>query len=132
MVVLIIDELDIGGGFSNRNVTRRGVACSKVDLHYYFCGLWTEVLMASQAITAKGQITLKRELLQHLGVKPGQRIDFDKLPGGELRVRAARPTGTIDDFLGVLDGKVDLKKPLSIEDMSRIAAAGWAGELDQE
>ena len=88
--------------------------------------------MASQAVTAKGQVTLKRELLQHLGVKPGERVDFDKLPGGELRVRAARPTGTIDDFLGVLDGKVSLKKPLSIEDMNRIAAAGWAGALDQE
>ena len=88
--------------------------------------------MASQVITAKGQVTLRRELLQHMGVKPGERIDFDKLPGGELRVRAARPTGTIDDVLSVLDGKVKLKKPLSIEDMNRIAAAGWAGELNQE
>jgi hypothetical protein len=88
--------------------------------------------MASQAITAKGQVTLRRELLQHMGVKPGERIDFDKLPGGELRVRAARPTGTIDDVLSVLDGKVKLKKPLSIDDMNRIAAAGWAGTLDQE
>ena len=88
--------------------------------------------MASQTITAKGQVTLKRDLLQHLGVKPGERIDFDKLPGGELRVRAARPTGTIDDFLGILAGKVKLKKPVSIEEMNRIAAAGWAGELDKE
>jgi antitoxin PrlF len=91
-----------------------------------------EVIMASQAVTAKGQVTLKRELLQHLGVRPGERVDFDKLPGGELRVRAARPTGTIDDFLGILDGKVNLRKPLSVDDMNRIAAAGWAGELDQE
>ncbi len=87
--------------------------------------------MASQTVTAKGQVTLKRDLLQHLGVKPGERIDFDKLPGGELRLRAARPAGTIDDFLGILDGKVKLNKPLSIEEMNRIAAAGWAGELDQ-
>jgi bifunctional DNA-binding transcriptional regulator/antitoxin component of YhaV-PrlF toxin-antitoxin module len=88
--------------------------------------------MASQAVTAKGQVTLKRELLQHLGIKPGERIDFDKLPGGALRLRATRPTGTMDDFLGVLDGKVNLKQPLSIEEMNRIAAAGWAGALDQE
>jgi antitoxin PrlF len=47
-------------------------------------------------------------------------------------VRAARPTGTIDGFLHSLDGKVKLKKPLSIEDIFRIAAAGWAGNLDQE
>ena len=87
--------------------------------------------MASLTITAKGQVTLKRDLLQHLGIRPGERVDFEKLPGGELRVRAARPTGKIVDFLNSLGGKVKLKKPLSIEDMNRIAAAGWAGDLDQ-
>lgn len=87
--------------------------------------------MASQAVTAKGQVTLKRDLLQHLGIKPGERIDFEKLPGGELRIRAARPTGTIDGFIHALDGKVKMKKPLSIEEMNDIAAAGWAGQLDE-
>ncbi|WP_050455892.1 AbrB/MazE/SpoVT family DNA-binding domain-containing protein [Candidatus Burkholderia verschuerenii] len=88
--------------------------------------------MASLAVTTKGQVTLKRDLLQHLGIKPGERVDFEKLPGGELRVRAARPTGTIDGFLHAIDGKVKPKKPLSIEEMNNIAAAGWAGELDDE
>jgi hypothetical protein len=88
--------------------------------------------MASLAVTVKGQVTLKRDLLQHLGIEPGERIDFEKLPGGELRVRAARPTGTIDGFLHVLDGKVKMKKPLTIEEMNDIAAAGWAGRLDDE
>ncbi len=82
--------------------------------------------MTSLAVTMKGQITLKRELLQHLGVKPGERIDFDKLPGGELRVKAARPTGSIDNFIGRHAGK--LTKPMTIEDMNEIAASGWAGE----
>lgn len=86
--------------------------------------------MASLTITAKGQVTLKRDLLQHLGIKPGERIDFEKLPGGELRVKAARPTSTINGFLNALDGKVKVKKPLTIEEMNRIATAGWAGEFD--
>jgi antitoxin PrlF len=42
-----------------------------------------------------------------------------------------RLDGLIDDFLRSLDGKVKLEKPLSIEDINRIAAAGWAGDLDQ-
>jgi len=83
--------------------------------------------MTSLAITVKGQVTFKRDLLQHLGIQPGERIDFEKLPGGELRLRAARPTGTIDAFLHALDGKVKMKKPLTIEEMNDIAAAGWAG-----
>ena len=51
---------------------------------------------ASLAVTVKGQVTLKRNLLQHLGVERGSRIEVEKLPGGELRIRAARRTGTID------------------------------------
>ncbi|TWG89553.1 hypothetical protein L598_000800000170 [Mesorhizobium sp. J18] len=88
--------------------------------------------MASLAVTVKGQVTLKRDLLQHLGIKPGERVEFEKLPGGELKVRAARPSGTIDGFIHALDGKVNLQKPLTIEEMSEIAAAGWAGQLDGE
>ncbi|HBP29839.1 MAG TPA: DNA-binding protein [Advenella kashmirensis] len=82
--------------------------------------------MTSLTVTMKGQVTLKRELLQHLGIKPGERIDFDKMPGGELRVRAARPAGTIENFIGRHAGKI--KKPMTIEEMNEIAAAGWAGD----
>jgi antitoxin PrlF len=82
--------------------------------------------MASQAVTAKGQITLKRDLLQHLGIRPGERVDLEKMPGSELRLRAARATGTIDGFLGVLAGKT--KKIATLEEINEAAASGWAGE----
>ncbi len=82
--------------------------------------------MASLAVTMKGQITLKRDLLQHLGIKPGERVEFDKLPNGELRLRAAQPTGTIENFIGRHAGKV--KKPLTLAEMDDIIASGWAGE----
>lgn len=82
--------------------------------------------MTLLAVTMKGQITLKQDLLRHLGVKPGERIEFDKLPGGELRIKAARTTGTIDAFIGRHAGKI--RVPLTIEDMGEIAAAGWAAE----
>ncbi|MDR2240419.1 MAG: AbrB/MazE/SpoVT family DNA-binding domain-containing protein [Zoogloeaceae bacterium] len=86
-------------------------------------------MMTSLAVTVKGQVTLKRDLLQHLGIKPGERVAFEKLPGGELRVRAARPAGSIDGFLHVLDGKVKMAQPLTIEEMNEIVAAGWADEF---
>jgi len=88
--------------------------------------LLKELPMTSLSVTMKGQITLKQDLLRHLGVKPGERIEFDKLPGGELRIKAARATGTIDAFIGRHAGKV--RAPLTIEDMNEIAAAGWAAE----
>ncbi|MDF0695611.1 AbrB/MazE/SpoVT family DNA-binding domain-containing protein [Rhizobium sp. MC63] len=84
--------------------------------------------MPSLTVTMKGQITLRRDLLTHLGVSPGEKIEVEKLPGGELRMRAARPTGTIDDFIGRHAGKT--KEPLTIEEMNEIAASGWAGESE--
>ena len=84
------------------------------------------IFMATLTVTSRGQVTLKKDVLQHLGIKPGEQIDFDKLPGGELRVRVARPTGSIKRFIGLLAGSTN--KTLSIEEMNEIAAAGWAGE----
>jgi len=82
--------------------------------------------MTSLSVTMKGQVTLKRDLLRHLGIKPGERIELDMLPGGELRLKAAQPTGAIDGFLGVLAGKT--KKIATIEEMDEAAIAGWAGK----
>ena len=58
--------------------------------------------------TSKGQLTLKRDLLQHLGVNPGERLEFEKLPNGEVRIRAARPPdGSIEAVFGLIAGKTD-------------------------
>jgi antitoxin PrlF len=84
----------------------------------------------TQKVTAKGQITLKRELLQHLGIRPGERIALDIRPGGEIRVRAVRGTESIEDFIGLLAGKTD--KVATIEEMNEAAGAGWAGEEPRE
>jgi antitoxin PrlF len=75
--------------------------------------------------TARGQITLRKEVLRHLGIRPGEKIALEKLPGGRVSLHAARPAGSIRDFIGVLAGKT--KKVASIEEMNEAAADGWAG-----
>ncbi|HEY4815529.1 MAG TPA: hypothetical protein VIH58_12660 [Chthoniobacterales bacterium] len=45
--------------------------------------------MTTLTITAKGQVTLKQELLKHLGVGPEERIEADKLPDGRIRSESA-------------------------------------------
>ncbi|MGC1953667.1 MAG: AbrB/MazE/SpoVT family DNA-binding domain-containing protein [Gammaproteobacteria bacterium] len=82
--------------------------------------------MTKLTITAKGQVTLRKDLLHHLGVGPGQKIEIYELPGGRIEVRAARPAGTIDDFIGLLAGKTN--KVATIEEMNEAAARGWAGQ----
>jgi AbrB family looped-hinge helix DNA binding protein len=81
--------------------------------------------MSMLTVTAKGQVTLRKDILKHLGVQPGEMIAVDKLPDGRIELRAARPAGKISDVFGVL------KRPrgpsVSIEDMSRVGARSWAG-----
>jgi bifunctional DNA-binding transcriptional regulator/antitoxin component of YhaV-PrlF toxin-antitoxin module len=77
-------------------------------------------------VTAKGQVTLRKDLLQHLGVRPGEKIIIDKLPDGRIEAKAARPGGRISDVFNIL--KRDGAPSLSIEQMKRLAAKGWAGE----
>ena len=84
--------------------------------------------MTTLTITARGQVTLRKDVLQHMGIQPGEQIEFDKLPGGEVRLRVARPAGTIQSFIGLFaDSTNSSKKALSIEEMNEIAATGWAG-----
>ncbi|HEY2621175.1 MAG TPA: AbrB/MazE/SpoVT family DNA-binding domain-containing protein [Acetobacteraceae bacterium] len=77
-------------------------------------------------VTAKGQVTLRKQLLDHLGVVPGDKIVVDFLAPGRAAVRAARLKATIDDFIGCL------RRPggptLSIDEINEVAAAGWAGK----
>ena len=82
--------------------------------------------MTTLTVTAKGQVTLRKDLLRHLGVEPGQKIEIRTLPGSRIEVRAARPAGSIDGFIGLLAGKTD--KVATIEEMNEAAASGWAGQ----
>lgn len=82
--------------------------------------------MATLTVTSRGQVTFRKDVLLHLGIKPGEQIAFEKLPGGELRIRVARPTGSIKDFIGLLAGST--RKPLTIEEMNEIVTSCWAGE----
>ncbi len=82
--------------------------------------------MTTLTVTAKGQVTLRRDVLQHLGVEPGDKIDVEKLPNGRIEVRAVRPAGRISEAFGFLkrtDGPV-----LTVEEINEAAAVGWARE----
>jgi bifunctional DNA-binding transcriptional regulator/antitoxin component of YhaV-PrlF toxin-antitoxin module len=80
--------------------------------------------MSTLSVTAKGQVTLRKDVLRHLGVRPGEKITVDKLPDGRIVVKAARPAGNVSDVFDFLKRKNGPR--LSIEDMNRIIARGWA------
>lgn len=82
--------------------------------------------MSTLTITAKGQVTLRKDLLQHLGVQAGERVAVEKLPDGRIEVKAARPSGKISDVFNLL--KREGGPVLSIDEINQIAADGWAGK----
>ena len=81
--------------------------------------------MATLTTTARGQVTFRRDVLEHLGIRAGEKIELDKLPDGRVALRAARPAGKIDSFLGLLASRTS--KIATIEEIGEAAAAGWAG-----
>jgi AbrB family looped-hinge helix DNA binding protein len=82
--------------------------------------------MTTLTVTARGQVTFRKDVLHHLGIAPGEKIELDKLPDGRVALRAAKPRGTIDGFLGLLEGRT--QKVATLDKINEAAAAGWAGE----
>ena len=56
--------------------------------------------MATLTVTSRGQVTFRKDVLKHLGIRPGEKIELDLLPDGRAELKAARPRGDIDDFIG--------------------------------
>jgi bifunctional DNA-binding transcriptional regulator/antitoxin component of YhaV-PrlF toxin-antitoxin module len=83
--------------------------------------------MSTLSINAKGHVTLGKDLLEHLGVRSGEKISVEKLPDGRIELKAAKPTGRTSDVFGALRTKRK-GRSLSIEDMNNIIARGWAGK----
>ena len=81
--------------------------------------------MATLTVTAKGQVTLRKEVLRHLGVGPGEKVEVDLDPGGKVMLRAERRTGRIEDLFGSLKPKSEGPAP-TIEELNEIIADGWA------
>jgi bifunctional DNA-binding transcriptional regulator/antitoxin component of YhaV-PrlF toxin-antitoxin module len=97
-------------------------------LHYnllVFVGIGNE-RVKTLTVTSRGQVTFRREILRHLGVKAGEKIELELLPGGRGVLRAARPPQKIDSFLGLLAGRT--KKTATMEEITEAAEAGWAGK----
>lgn len=68
---------------------------------------------------------MRRDVLTHIGVSPGEKIAVEKLPDGRIELKAAPPDGDITDVFDML--KREDGPHLSIADMNRIVAKGWAG-----
>ena len=74
--------------------------------------------MAKSTITSKGQITLPKQIREHLHVVPGDRIDFVVKDSGQVVVRPAR--SRLKQLQGML--RSPKRKPVSVEQMEAAIA----------
>lgn len=84
-------------------------------------------------ITAKNQVTFKKEYLQHLGIGTGDELEVFKLPGGELKIRAKQSRSkSARDFAGCMENVAGVH--LSVEEINEVIAdaAAEAGMTELE
>lgn len=86
--------------------------------------------MTILTVTAKGQVTLRKDVLKHLGIGPGDKIDCELRPDGTMVARAAAPapTGSIEKFFGMLAS--DSGPSLTIEEIQEATEEAWASAMD--
>ncbi len=79
--------------------------------------------MPRLSVTSRGQVTFRKDVLQHLGIRPGDKIRLDLLPGGRAQLQAEQPTGTWDEVFGMLRHK---GIRMTIDEMNEAIAKGAA------
>ncbi|HYM61038.1 MAG TPA: type II toxin-antitoxin system PrlF family antitoxin [Thermoanaerobaculia bacterium] len=78
--------------------------------------------MPNATVTSKGQITVPKEIRDHLGVEPGDRISFQIGRGGEVIVQSE--TVDVRSLRGVLKRR---GRPVSLRAMELAIRRGAAG-----
>ena len=90
--------------------------------------------MTTLTVTARGQVTFRKDVLKHLGVHPGGKIHLDLLPDGRVELTADKPKGSFRELHGFLKGKTN-GVWLSIEEIgdaiARSGAAAGAAEEEE-
>jgi AbrB family looped-hinge helix DNA binding protein len=80
--------------------------------------------MPTLTITAKGQVTLRREVLDHLGLRPGDKVEVGMRPDGSVVLAPARPAQPIAGFFG--SARRPGQKRLSQAQIEATIREGWA------
>lgn len=73
-------------------------------------------------VTAKGQVTLRKAVLEHLAIGPGDHVEVSLLADGRVELRSAAKRPPLSRLLGRLwrPGQ----RPVSIEEMQEAIEKG--------
>ncbi|MDR2189085.1 MAG: AbrB/MazE/SpoVT family DNA-binding domain-containing protein [Azonexus sp.] len=75
-------------------------------------------------ITARGQFTLNKGSMNHLGIRPGEKVTVSMEPDGTIRLAPAKRKLSLDDVLAGIS-KYDVGSA-PVEEINRLVAEGYA------
>jgi antitoxin component of MazEF toxin-antitoxin module len=87
---------------------------------YIFSG--AKGLFMDFALSRTGQFTVNKTLLNHLGVKPGDRVTIELLPDASLKVSAAGKKRPLAEMAGAFHDLIGDVEPLSLEQIDNYIA----------
>ena len=94
---------------------------ASVVLLLYKCNGGGQLTMES-AITVKGQATIPKEIREHLGLKPGDRLKFFLHPDGTVVLLPKVPARSLR---GIVRSR--RRRPVTLEQMTKAIAEGASG-----
>jgi hypothetical protein len=73
-------------------------------------------------VTAKEQVTLRQAVLDHLGVKPGDKVGVSLLPEGRVELTPSSAQHDLSSARGML--RRQGQQPVSVAEMQKAIEAG--------
>jgi bifunctional DNA-binding transcriptional regulator/antitoxin component of YhaV-PrlF toxin-antitoxin module len=96
------------------------------DNHRYPLG--ERCVSFDMTITARGQFTLNKSSMQHLGIRPGEKVSVSMEPGGAIRLVPAKNKLTTKQMLErfrIRSIGNEVHSPMTISEMNEAIAQGY-------
>jgi len=77
-------------------------------------------------LTARGQFTFNKSLMEHLGISVGEKISIRKLPDGKIEIQAKKNKMSPQSLLTTLRSTIKTDIKLTIEEMNAEIARCYA------
>jgi len=77
-------------------------------------------------LTARGQFTFNKSLMEHLGVSAGEKISIRKLPDGKIEIQAKKNKMPPQALLATLRSTIKTDVKLTIEEINDEIARCYA------
>ncbi|MCJ2071011.1 AbrB/MazE/SpoVT family DNA-binding domain-containing protein [Methylobacterium sp. J-030] len=85
--------------------------------------------MTMLTVTGQGQVTFQSDVLDHLGIRPGDKIRLNLLPNGRAELMAEQTQGSWDELQNFFAGKTNGQQ-FSIEDLNEAVSEAAAAAVE--